>query len=74
MSRVVVVEKDKDGKIRLTKEELQKMLDDAYNQGHSDGSKYDYITYPSNTRTYPWYYTTITCSDSNKVESSLGNW
>lgn len=32
MSRVVVIEKNKDGKIELTKEELQKMLDDAYNQ------------------------------------------
>lgn len=30
MSRVVVIEKNKDGKIELTKEELQKMLDDAY--------------------------------------------
>ncbi len=48
MSRVVVVEKNKDGKIEFTKEELQKMLDDAYCQGYADGSrKYDTITYPS---------------------------
>lgn len=37
MSRVVVIEKNKDGKIELTKEELQKMLDDAYNQGYVEG-------------------------------------
>ena len=55
MSRVVVIEKNKDRKIELTKEELQKMLDDAYSQGYVDGNKkYDTITYPS----YPnWIYT-----------------
>ena len=55
MSRVVVIEKNKDGKIELTKEELQKMLDDAYTQGYTDGKgRYETITYPS----YPWYVTT----------------
>ena len=54
MSRVVMVEKNKDGKIELTKDELQKMLDDAYSQGYADGSKkYDTITYPSPN----WIYT-----------------
>ena len=53
MSRVIVIEKNKDGKLELTKDELQKMLDDAYNQGYADGSKkYDTITYPSS-----WTYT-----------------
>ena len=48
MSRVVVIEKNKDGKIELTKEELQKMLDDAYTQGYTDGrGRYETITYPS---------------------------
>ena len=57
MSRVVIIEKNKDGKIELTKEELQKMLDDAYNQGYVDGKgRYDTITYPS----YPWYTTIAT--------------
>ena len=55
MSRVVVIEKNKYGKIELTKEELQKMLDDAYTQGYVDGkSKYDTTTYPR----YPWYVST----------------
>ena len=54
MSRVVVIEKNKDGKIELTKEELQKMLDDAYNQGYVDGKgRYETITYPS----YPAWLT-----------------
>lgn len=60
MSRVVVIEKNKDGKIEFTKEELQKMLDDVYTQGYTDGKgRYDTITYPS----YPiWYTTTNTTS------------
>ena len=62
MSRVVVIEKNKDGKIELTKEELQKMLDNAYNQGYTDGKgRYETITYPS----YPFTYTTINASTDN---------
>lgn len=58
MSRVVVIEKNKNGKIELTKEELQKMLDDAYTQGYTDGKvKYETITYPSSP---VWYATTNT--------------
>ena len=66
MSRVVIIEKNKDGKIELTKEELQKMLDDAYTQGYTDGKgRYDTITYPS----YPWYLPTSTTNviDKDKV-------
>lgn len=56
MSRIVVIEKNKNGKIELTQEELQKMLDDAYNQGYMDGKvRYETITvHPS----YPIWYTT----------------
>ena len=56
MSRVVVVEKNRDGKIELAKDELQKMLDEAYSQGYSDGkaTRWDTITYPS----HPWYVST----------------
>ena len=56
MSHVVVVEKNKDGKIEFTKAELQNMLDDAYRQGYSDGraARWDTITYPS----YPWSIST----------------
>ena len=67
MSRVVVIEKNKDGKIELTKDELQKMLDDAYNQGYVDGKgRYDTITYPSS----PWYVGTSTTTDSVKIKST----
>ena len=52
---VVVVTPNKDGKIELSKEELQNMLDDAYNKGYAEGkTKFDTITVPS----YPIYYRT----------------
>lgn len=66
MSRIVVIEKNKDGKIELTKEQLQKMLDDAYSQGYSDGNRYDTITYPS----YPYWRTTLTGSDTNVISTT----
>ena len=51
---VVVVSPNKDGTIELTKEELQKMLDDAYNKGYTESKQkpWDTITIPS----YPIYY------------------
>ena len=66
---VVVVSPNKDGKIELTKEELQKMLDDAYNKGYADGKikSWDTITVPSyptyynNPATIPEKYIEITC-------------
>lgn len=59
MSRIVVIEKNENGKIELTKEEIQQMLDDAYYQGYSDGKRSsDAITHPS----YPW---PVTCDQSN---------
>ena len=68
MSRVVVIEKNKDGKIELTKEELQKMLDDAYTQGYTDGKgRYDTITYPS----YPLWYTTTNTNTVSKDSVTL---
>ena len=59
MSRIFVIEKNENGKIELTKEELQQMLDDAYHQGYSDGKESNAtITYPS----HPW---TVTYCDQN---------
>ncbi len=63
---VVVVSPNKDGKIELTKEELQKMLDDAYNKGYTEGKlqSWDTITVPS----YPVYYRDV---DSNIPEKHI---
>ena len=63
---VVVVSPNKDGKIELAKEELQKMLDDAYNKGYTEGKSksYDTITVPS----YPIYYSTARNIPENHME------
>ena len=57
---VVLATVNKDGFITLSKEELQKMLDEAYEKGNSEGYGRGYIegknsvpvTYP----TYPYVY------------------
>ena len=70
MARVVVIEKNKDGKIELTKDELQKMLDDAYTQGRLDGnSHWDTITYPSNQ----WFYSTTTSTSTPPNEITISS-
>ena len=63
---VVVVSPNKDGKIELTKEELQKMLDDAYNKGYIEGKQTlcSTITVPS----YPVYYSSVGKMSENGVE------
>lgn len=58
MVKVIIIEKNKNGKIELTKEELQKMLDEVYTQGCSDGKRSMIpTTYPS----CPW---TVTCDST----------
>lgn len=55
----------KDDKIELTKDELEKMLTEAYEQGKSDGTttiNYPNTPYPSNT---PWWDTTVVYCSSN---------
>ena len=77
MYRVVVVEKNKDGKIELTKEELQKMLSDAYDHGYYDRSiRLDTITYPTydkftaNNNGTVTDHITVTCSQ-HAAENAL---
>lgn len=72
MSHIVIVTTEPDGKIKLTKDELQKMLDDAYSRGYSDANRITTITYP----TYPnWYaetYPKITCSATSDAQNNTG--
>lgn len=66
---VVVVSPNKDGKVELSKEELQKMLDNAYDKGHSEGSKDNHYTitnpYTITAPSYPIYYSTNTTPRNN---------
>ena len=62
----IIITVDEHNNIQLTKDELQKMIEDAYDDGRTDGYKngyadgksaYPYITYPYVYNTLP---TTIT--------------
>ncbi len=60
---VVVIEKNANGKIEFTKEELEELLEKAKQEGIKEGQKYSYIyTTPSSPSITPmtpnW---TITC-------------
>ena len=57
------------GKIELTKEELEKLLNESYSEGYSDGYKsYHSISIPS----YPYspYYST-NCTSNDSYASTL---
>ena len=54
MSLQVVFINEKNDKITFTKDELQTLLEDAYQKGYEDGSKYT-ITSPSPTLPKYWW-------------------
>ena len=66
---VKVFQTNKAGKIEFTRCELEKLLNETYNEGYYDGEAHAKNTYwtwtsPSITNTLPYYYGTI-CSDTN---------
>ena len=62
MTKIRVFPKNEKGKIEFTKEELQKLLNEVYNEGKMDSYT---IYYGSNITTTPYYYSTITTSNSS---------
>lgn len=67
MKPIVIVAIEKDGGILITKEDLQKLVDDAYEQGKADGR--DTWATPNNpitiTPTPTWKAPEITCNSRN---------
>lgn len=64
--KIKVVSANKEGKIELTKLELENLLNEAYRDGYCDGSKNSY-TYTGSISTTPYYeYNTIGTSDATK--------
>lgn len=66
----IILEKDKDGKLQVTVDEIKKMVEDAYEAGYEDGRKAVPITIPSTPfytpmpNTTPWIdrdHIVITC-------------
>ena len=68
--KTIVLEKNPDGNVVLSVDQIRKMLDDAYDEGYRDGKAADKvsITYPS----YPpmWYNTT---TETDKVSLDKAN-
>ena len=62
MTKIRVFPKNEKGKIEFTKEELQKLLNEVYNEGKIDSYT---ISYGSNMTITPYYYSTITSSNSS---------
>ena len=61
-------------KIQLTKEELEKYLQQAYDAGYEDGKIVGTVTCEPIVHSYGWtnlpYVTTATCSDPSKAKAS----
>ena len=65
MKPIVIVAVEKDGQVTITRDELQRIVDEAYKQGQEDGNHYYYTNPPTwdYTKTAPpvWCNTEITC-------------
>lgn len=62
MTKIRVFPHNEKGKIEFTKEELQKLLNEVYNEGKIDSYT---ISYGTNITTTPYYYSTTTTSNSS---------
>lgn len=58
--KVKVFYPNENGKIEFTKQELEKLLDEAYKEGYSDGN---------NKYNYPWTINTPVYRDKSSVNS-----
>ncbi len=68
MKPIIIVAVEKDGQVTITRDELQRIVDEAYKQGQADGNHYYYTnpptwisTNPNTTPNSPWDYTKVTC-------------
>lgn len=62
MKLIVVTANETDGKIMITKEELQRIVDEVYLEGQKDIPTISTPWYPS-VPTAPQYISPITCED-----------
>ncbi len=67
---------NKNGKIEFTKQEIEKLLDEVYNQGYRDGQNSRSYWWTPPTVTTPYYsndYTTISCNDYAVSKTTTAN-
>lgn len=67
MTKIRVFPHNEKGKIEFTKEELQKLLNEVYNEGRIDSYT---ISYGSNITTTPYYSTITTSNSSTSVDKN----
>ena len=68
MKPIIIYAEEKDGKVTLTKDELQRVVDEAYKQGKADGGYY-YTTASPITVTPTWQPPyKITCTNHSTNE------
>ena len=62
--KIKIMYPNEKGKIELTKEELEKLLNESYSEGYSDGRYYHngYICYGNTTTTPYLNYSDVTCA------------
>ena len=69
----IVLKENQDGKIVITADEIERMVNEAYNEGYKDGKANGGITI---TNPSPWtptpqpWYTTVTCDSLTISDSS----
>jgi len=64
----IILEKDKDGRIKVTSEDIQKMIDEAYQSGYEDGRKSIQVIIPPYSPE-PWWKTPWYCTDHVTITS-----
>ena len=69
---------DENGDIKFTREELEKLLNDVYDEGREDGRKEGHISTPVIIPSYPtyyntptWDYTKVYCTDDNSIGRTI---
>ncbi len=67
MTKIRVFPHNEKGKIEFTKEELQKLLNEVYNEGRIDSY---IISYGSNITTTPYYSTITTSNLSTSIDKN----
>ena len=63
--KIIIIDSDKNGKIILSKSQLEEIIDMAYNDGYSDGCRIYYPQYIPFTN--PCINTTTTTTDASTI-------
>lgn len=66
--KIIIINSDKNGKIILSKSQLDEIIDMAYNDGYSDGCRTNYLQYTPFTN--PYITTTTTTTATTATDAS----